>query len=123
MKEVMESVQVVSFWEAVGANRAEAIVALVVHMESTGVNLSGENITVKKYLNLTFVEHQVVPAGWPPYIQSAQELWVTLNRVAIVQSYKGLSTNDVAANNNQWLLNKMTEDDNEGLRVIRKNDK
>ena len=47
MKEVMESVQVVSFWEAVGANRAEAVVALLVHMESTGVNLSGENITVK----------------------------------------------------------------------------
>ena len=69
---------------------------------------------MKKYLNLTFVEHQVVPAGWPPYIQSAQELWVTLNRVANVQSYisKGLSTNDVAANNNQWSLNKMTEDDN-----------
>ena len=43
----MESVQVVSFWEAVGANRAEAVVALFVHMESTRVNLSGENITVK----------------------------------------------------------------------------
>ena len=47
MKEVMESVQVVSSWEAVGANGAEAVVALVVHMESTGVNLSGKNITVK----------------------------------------------------------------------------
>ena len=74
----MESVQVVSFWEAVGANGAEAVVALFVHMESTGVNLRKHYSEVKKYLNLTFVEHQVVPAGWPPYIQSAQELWVTL---------------------------------------------
>ena len=77
-KKVLKGVQVVSSREAVGANRAEAIVALVVHMESTGVNLRKYYSEVKKYLNLTFVEHQVVPAGWPPYIQSAQELWVTL---------------------------------------------
>ena len=47
MKEGLEGVQVVSSREAVGANGAEAVVALVVHMESAGVNLSGENITVK----------------------------------------------------------------------------
>ena len=47
MKEVLEGVQVVRSRKAVGANRAEAVVALLVHMESTGVNLSGENITVK----------------------------------------------------------------------------
>ena len=47
MKKGLEGVQVVSFREAVGANGAEAVVTLVVHMESAGVNLSGENITVK----------------------------------------------------------------------------
>ena len=47
MEKVLEGVQVVSSRKAVGANGAEAVVALFVHMESTGVNLSGENITVK----------------------------------------------------------------------------
>ena len=52
MKEVMESVQVVSFWEAVGANGAEAVVALVVHMESTGVNLRKYFSEVKKIFEI-----------------------------------------------------------------------
>ena len=51
----------------------------VVHVDARGVNLTRGVVKSgnESQNTLTCVEHQVVPSGWSPYTQSAQELWVT----------------------------------------------
>ena len=51
----------------------------IVHMDTGEVNLTRDVVKSgnKSQNTLTCVEHQVVPSGWSPYTQSAQELWVT----------------------------------------------